>query len=121
MNADIAQRVQVALAVTGHDDRAAVGIEPEVTSVLRQSRRVIRSYPWSGKDPLAFGGEDTGFAEQSRIGHNLARSIELFPKSGNADWKIHGVLLIGYLIPDNALISIPRCSGGRSANHSRSI
>src|SRR6516162_2499302 len=89
MNADIAQRMQVTPAVTSHDDRAAVGVEPEVAAILGQSRHVVCRYPGSGKNALALGGKDAGFAEQSGIGHDLARAVELFAESGDAGWKIH--------------------------------
>jgi hypothetical protein len=50
---------------------------------------VVSGHPWSGKDPLAFGGENAGFAEQSGIGRNIARPIELFSEAGNTGRKIH--------------------------------
>jgi hypothetical protein len=77
------------LPVAGHDDRAAVGIEPKETAVLNQSRRVVCGYPGSGEDALAFGCKDAGLGKQGGIGRDLARSIELFAKSRNAGWKIH--------------------------------
>jgi len=55
---------------------------------------VVCGYPWSAKDPLAFDGEDAGFAKQSRIGRNLARPTELFCESGNAGWQIHRKFLL---------------------------
>ncbi len=89
MDADIAQRVQAAFAVARHDDRAAVGIEPEVAAGIGEPRHVVCGHPWSGKDPLPFGGEDRGFVKQSRIRRNLAVLAKLFAESSNAGWKVH--------------------------------
>jgi hypothetical protein len=55
---------------------------------------VVRGYPWESKNPLALSGKDGGFAKQSGIGHDLARSTELVSKSGNAGWQIHRKFLL---------------------------
>jgi hypothetical protein len=89
VNADIAQRMQAAVAIAGYDHRAGGGIEPKIAAVLVEPCRVIYGHPRSGKDPFALGGEDIGFVKQGRIGHNVARSAQLLAESGDAGRKIH--------------------------------
>ena len=99
MDADIAQRMQAAVAVAGDDHRAGGGIDPEIAAVLVETCRVIHRHPRSGKDPLTLGGEDVGLVKEGRIGRDFARPAQLLTHSSNAGRKVHqeGPLVVCWL------------------------
>jgi len=85
VNAHIAQRVEAAPGLSGHEDGAPGGIAAKPTAILGKARLVVERHHRPLKDPLTLGGKYLGVGKQRRIGHDFAVSAELFSEVRNTD------------------------------------
>ena len=99
MNADIAQRAQMAFGITGQQNRAGGGLESHIAAAFLDARLMIDGDPRAQKQPLALGGEYIGAIQQLRVGDNRTLSTEPLSNRGDAVRKVHfGVRRLSVLL-----------------------
>ena len=89
MDADIAQRVQAALAVASHQQRAGGGVEPEIAAIVAEPGLVVGSDPSAHEDSVSLGGEYIRATQQLRVGDYRVDTTEPLADRGDAFRKIH--------------------------------